>query len=370
MRANDSGGILHCSGGLVPPAIRRMAWVWVPALSLCFAVADGLADDSNWALVYASSNLAGHLVSAECWPAEPDPPDIPCGASDVGLVSTDRFGSVIANVLSTTVYVNAIAAQRFTDMFPDGRPLNLDVFKYRADLRCPVLPFPSTSQTQNPQAAHMMIQLWDGAGRLWSNDHVALEATALWALNAWTTNTLGKLYVYTSSDTGALELVDTGLCIAPDTNWHTVEFVADFVHTNFVSIRFDDQLADLSAVQIARLRRPDWGDELLYHITQESCSVYPGPAYDLIFQWTMLYRNVDFSRLAFRVDSETRPDPGTNEWLSWLSEPFMKYGLKVSGDLLAWSNAAGVSTGTGARLDLPAPADSRNRRYYRLQIAP
>ncbi len=42
--------------------------------------------------------------------------------------------------------------------------------------------------------------------------------------------------VWVQPATGALELVDTGLSLPADTNWHTIEFIVDFAHTQFVSI--------------------------------------------------------------------------------------------------------------------------------------
>lgn len=323
-----------------------------------------------WEALYTSANLTNHLISAEPWPGDPNPPTSPViTTADVKLAVYDGYAEVIANPRLTNVFVNAIAAQRFMDTFPDGSPIELDVFRYGCWFRCLAVPTTDIAQTQNGQNAHMMIQMWDGANRVWQADKVALESTVMWSLSAWETNTYGKLLLYTTT-TGPLELVDTGLTLPVDTNWHNVEFVADFVNRKFVSICADGVWADIGAVGIARLLRADWGSELLYHITQESSSLYPGPGYSNIFAWTMQYRDIAFSRLNLRLGFAENPLTNGSLLLKWDTAPYMEYRVAASPDLNTWSNLSGMMAGTGAALQYSAPITNDGKMFYRLQLVP
>ena len=42
----------------------------------------------------------------------------------------DDYGEVVSNFRVTNVFVNAIAYKRFLDVYPDGKPIDLDVFRY------------------------------------------------------------------------------------------------------------------------------------------------------------------------------------------------------------------------------------------------
>jgi hypothetical protein len=359
-----------CRGTPLRARSARAGWAQgvLLAVSLLPAGPSVAPGEDGWEILYTSPNLSNHLVSVECSPGDPTT-NCPCSTADVSLVVYADHGEVTANVLRTNVYVNAIGYKPFQDAFPHGDPVKLDVFRYRADLRLPVVPLPSVTQTQNAQSAHLMIQLWDGSNRLWQSNKVALEATLFWTLNPWQTNELGKVFAYTST-TGPLQIVDTGLTLPVDTNWHRLEFVADFAHARFVSARADGVRADLSTVAVARVAHTNWGNELLYQITQESCSTYPNPGYTNIFTWTMQYRNLEFSRLRFRTGWAEAPLGGEQMKLEWPSEPWMKYQVWTSQDLRTWANLSGALVATGLTQDCCVSATNELWMFYRIHVVP
>lgn len=320
---------------------------------------------NRWQVIYSSSNLATHSVSFECSPGDPTT-NCPCGTDDVAIVKYDTYAEVVSNVRKTNFYVNAIGYQRFQDTYPDGSALDLGIFKYKAEMRLPVLPSTDPVQTQNAQTVQMMLQMWDGTNRVWQADKHAIEATMYWGLNAWESGYYESIRVYTDT-TGKLELADTGIRLPADTNWHTVEFVADMANRKWVSIRIDTNVADISAVAIPLVERLDWGNEVLYHITQESCATYPGPGYLNIFTWTTEFRNVELSRLRFRLNMDAI-SLGTNGIsLRWDSEPFLKYNVQTSADLRVWEDAGGVLVGTGTNLNYEGTLVN-DRLFYRVGV--
>ncbi|MBA4386785.1 MAG: hypothetical protein C0404_02320 [Verrucomicrobia bacterium] len=321
---------------------------------------------NRWQVVYASSNLATHSVSFESSPGD-STTNCPCGMDDVAIVKHGSYAEVISNVRRTNFYVNAIGYQRFQDTYPDGTALDLGIFRYKAEIRLPVLPSTDPVQTQNAQTVQMMLQMWDGTNRVWQADKHAIEATMYWGLNAWEGGYYERIKVYTDT-TGRLELVDTGIRLPGDTNWHTVEFVADMVNRKWVSIRVDTNLADISGIAIPLVERTNWGNEVLYHITQESCATYPGPGYLNIFTWTTEFRNVELSKLCFFVDLDATTSGSNNVCLQWDSEPFLKYQVKTSADLRVWGDVPGILTGTGTNLRYEATSPE-SRLFHRIGVA-
>ena len=347
----------------------RIYFILLPAL-LSLIASYSLAE-GDWEVLYVSTNLTNHLISVEPWPGDPNPPTTPViTTADVALVIHDDYGSVIANVRETNVYVNAIAAQRFTNTLPDSSPIALDIFKYRGTFRNTAVPAQDTNQRTNGQNAHMMIQMWDGSNQVWQANKRALEATVMWSVNAWQTNDYGKVYLYTTTTGGPLELVDTGLTLPVDTNWHTVEFVANFSSKKFVSVTADGAWANVNTVNIARLLRTNWGPELLYHITQESSSAYPGPAYSNIFTWTVQYKDIEFSRLKQGVGFADIPITNNDITIQWESDLYMPYQISSSEDLTTWSNISEIQIGNGTSMVYTTSGTNDMKQFYRLEVVP
>jgi len=282
------------AGLSLPAAITPTAWAYLPWVN-----------NRPFALLYSSLNLDGHTVFAECNPGGTS--SCPCSESDVSISWHPDYGEVTSNPRLMNTYVNAIGAKKFVGAFPDGTPITLGTYSYRGEISLPLTPTASVSQTVNSQAAHMMIQLWDGSNSLYPSNKNALEGTIYWSLNAWVTDTYGHVLVYTGGD--PLVLFDTGLVATPDTNWHPVELTVDLKKQEYVSITVDGQTRDLSDIDLARVSHPNWGDELALTITTESLAAWPGPTCPFVFTWTTRFRNLEFRNLPFATaDQPTPPD--------------------------------------------------------------
>jgi hypothetical protein len=142
---------------------------------------------------------------------------------------------------------------------------------------------------ENPQAAHMMIQLWDGRNALYQSDKVSLEGAIYWNLNPWTSD-YGNIKVYVEP----LNLVETGITLSPDTKWHTFELVVDLANQIYVSISIDEETRDLSHLQLAQVHQPDWGDEVALLITTESLAAWSGETCPTIFTWATRFKDLEF----------------------------------------------------------------------------
>jgi hypothetical protein len=256
------------------------AWVYLPYVD-------------KWLpeLLYSSHNLSGHTIFAECNPGGTS--DCPCSESDVSIGWHNDYGEVTSNPRLKNTYVNAIGAEKFTDVFPDGKPITLGIYSYRGELSLPITPTANSSQMVNAQAAHMMIQLWDGSSCLYQSNKTALEGTIYWNLNAWTPD-FGHVSVYTGGN--PLILVDTGLTATADTNWHAFELAVDLQNRRYVSVTVDGQSRDLSHLDLAQVSHPDWGDDLALTITTESLATWPGATCPFVFTWTSRFRDLEFRK--------------------------------------------------------------------------
>jgi hypothetical protein len=241
--------------------------------------------------IYASRNLSGHEVFAECNPGGTS--QCPCSADDVQIASLADYGEVTSNVEAEHTYVNAIGFKKFRETFPDGTPIALGTYRYAGQFRLPTLPEADPNQVANPQAVHLMIQLWDGRNALYASDKTTLEGTIYWQLNPWESDR-GTIKVYV----WPLELVDTGIVLAADTAWHTFELVVDLAAGRYLSITIDGQRADLSAFELAQVHHPEWADDVSLSITTESLAAWPGPACERVFTWTTQFRDLVFSAVA------------------------------------------------------------------------
>ncbi|GIV57875.1 MAG: hypothetical protein KatS3mg042_0788 [Rhodothermaceae bacterium] len=241
--------------------------------------------------LYTSANLAGHEVFAECNPGNQS--QCACDTSDVALRSRNGHGEVTSNANRRGTYVNAIGARKFTDTFPDGTPLTLGRYSYTGEVRLPVLPRPDATQRENPQAVHMMVQLYDGRDALFAAEKTTLEGAIYWDLNPWLPD-VGTIRVYTGED--PLSLVDTGLTVPPDTAWHTFSLTVDLATRRYVAITVDGQIRDLSHLPLARVAHPEWGDDLSLILTTESMAAWPQATCGQVFTWTTHFRNLVFTR--------------------------------------------------------------------------
>jgi hypothetical protein len=255
------------------------AWVYLPYVS-----------QELYATLYSSSNLSGHSVSAECNPGGVS--SCPCSTLDVSITPLGGFGEVTSNPRKIGTYVNAIGHKKFIETLPNGEAIILGVYSYAGQVSLPVLPAPNVNQLENPQAVHMMIQFWDGRDALFPSNRATREGVIYWDLNPWTLD-YGKIKVYINP----IKLVDTGITIAPDLNWHTFEISVDLTNQRYVSITVDGQTRDLRQHELARVPQPSWGTEVALIITTESMASWPGDGCPYAFTWSTRFRNLEFRRL-------------------------------------------------------------------------
>ena len=241
-------------------------------------------------ILYSSHGLLGHSVFAECNPGGGT--NCACSQEDASISSFTGYGEVTSNAREVNTYVNAIGFKKFIEVFPDNKPITLGVYRYSGEFRLPVLPSPDLSQRENPQAIHLMIQFWDGRNELLPMNDQTLEGTIYWDLNPWNADA-GKIKVYAYP----LDLIDTGLYLQPDTEWHRFSLVVDLNNQKFVSITIDDQTVYLSNIGLAQVYHDDWGDDLSLSLTTESMAAWPQTDCTYIFKWTTQFRNLVFSRL-------------------------------------------------------------------------
>jgi len=78
-------------------------------------------------------------------------------------------------------------------------------------------------------------------------------------LNPWNTAEYGKIKIYTKP----VNLIDTGLIVTPDLNWHTFEIAVDFAKQQYLYIMVDDHRVDLTGIDLAQVYHPDWGAKFL-----------------------------------------------------------------------------------------------------------
>jgi len=241
-------------------------------------------------VIYVSSNLSGHSIAAECNPGGVS--QCPCSEADVDLTVFEDHGEVTSNVREVHTYVNAIGYKKFTETFPNGDPITLGVYRYTGQFRLPGLPAQDPGQRENPEAAHMMIQFWDGRNALYPSNKTTLEGTIFWTLNPWEADYKHiKVYVQ------PLQLFDTGIVLSPDLDWHPFELIVDLANQRYVSITVDGMYKDLSAMPLAQVYHPEWGDDLSFIITTESLATWPQAGCPNIFEWTMWYKDLALSRL-------------------------------------------------------------------------
>ncbi|MBT4503489.1 MAG: hypothetical protein HOC74_37505 [Gemmatimonadetes bacterium] len=248
-------------------------------------------EEDPFQLIYTSSNLEGHAVAAECNPGGGSA--CGCTAEDVAIEFFDGYGEVTSNPRAQNTWVNAIGHKKFIETFPDEGLVALGVYQYSGQFRLTALPFPNPAQQQNGQAVHMMIQFWDGRDQLLETNKTAIEGAIYWELNPWNPES-GRFKVYANP----VVQVDTGIELAPDTEWHSFELVVDLKKQEYVSMAIDGEVADLEGIELARVHHPEWGDEVALVITTESMATWPQSDCRVVFIWTTQFSDLEFGRLA------------------------------------------------------------------------
>ncbi len=247
-----------------------------------------LATDADFSTLYDSEYLEDFYVSAECNPGGVS--DCPCTIDDVEMKFYDTYAVITSNPNLNQAYVNAIGGYSMIETYPSGVPIRQGIYKYSGKIRLPSIPTADVTRTDIPQAVHMVVFFWDGRNALLENDKVSFEGGMLWNLNPWDPNQ-GKIYIYTNPITP----IETGLTIAPDTQWHDIEFVVDFYSFTYVSITIDGSTIDLSGIPVAQVYRPDWGNEVALLFSVESLAAWPLPGCPYTFTWSMYYKDITFS---------------------------------------------------------------------------
>ncbi len=241
--------------------------------------------------LYSSTNLFGHSIFAECNPGGTS--DCPCSEKEASIRTFPDHGEITSNPDLINTYINAIGYKKFTETYPNGQPIQLDTLEYSGFIRLPTIPKPNVMQINNPQAIHFMVQLWDGRNSLFQADRYTQEGVLYWDLNPWVTSDYGKIKIYTKS----LFLIDTGINIKPDTNWHSFDLIIDLRTQKYISATIDGKYIDLSAFELARVSHSDWGDDLSLSITTESMASWPGESCNYVFTWTTQFKNLTLKKI-------------------------------------------------------------------------
>jgi hypothetical protein len=236
-------------------------------------------------------------VSTECNPGGTT--SFACSASDVSITSgsdsTSQFSQVTANPAGALTFVNAIGNIPFTNDTPDGQPVQLKTYRYLYAVRLPLVPTTSSAPWIGEQV-HQMIQFWDGSNQLWQANKHTLEAAMYWKLNPWDPD-YGKIFAYTTASDGSLVSHDTGITLAPDTNWHVFDVRADLQNQVWAGVAVDSNWNPLTNLPLARIYHPDWGSDLSLILTAESENAYPGSTNPIVTQWTTQFKDPKLYRL-------------------------------------------------------------------------
>lgn len=208
--------------------------------------------------------------------------------TDVSLVNHNDFMEVIANPNGKNTWVNAIADLK-RPVLPGNAPLQPAKLLYSGQFKIPNIPAMDVSQKNNAQADHFMIQMYDGKNQFGWGNKITMEASFYWQLNPWAAK-YGHFFVYIPNH----QLVDTGINLPPDSNWHNFEIVADFVNRKWITVQVDDQTADVSTQPLALISHPDWGNEQLVIITVEAEPAWPKATCIYANSWNIYFKNTDF----------------------------------------------------------------------------
>ena len=242
-------------------------------------------------MLFRSSTLADHRIAAECNPGHGT--DCACGEADVELRSLPTFGDVTSNALRAHTWANAIGYKKLLFPLPDGSTLGCAraAYRYSGRFRLPVLPRADARQQQNPQAAHVMVQFWDG------QSGATLEATIYFDLNPWATCGVGSRQAVVKIYRQPLTLVDTGIRVACDTEWHEFALELDLRTGRYRSVKVDGQECERCDEPLATVAQPTWSREPFLSVTAESLAAWPQSRCENVFWWTTDFADLAFERL-------------------------------------------------------------------------
>ncbi|MBC8458350.1 MAG: hypothetical protein H8D67_10180 [Deltaproteobacteria bacterium] len=274
-------------------ALKMKSCVFILAFVMVTALGFTTNGDTQYQVIYTSQDLSGHSVVAEVNPGG----GTSCAGgsdADVSIASFGSYGEVTSNVNLENIWVNAIGHKKFIETFPNDSPVRLGVYKYTGQIRLPRNPVPDATQSEIPEAVQFKVELWDGRDELWPSNKTTLEGNIYWFLNPWNID-YGKIKVYTNDVTGNLILVDTGIYLTPDIDWHAFEVVVDFKSQKFISITIDGEMRVLSDVKLAEVYHPTWGNEVAIGVAQESMAAWPKGDCSAVFTWTTQFRDLELS---------------------------------------------------------------------------
>ena len=127
------------------------------------------------------------------------------------------------------------------------------------------------------------------------SDKNTMEGAIYWQLNPNSEDDYGSIKVYVDKD--PIKLVDTGIQLDVDTQWHSFDLVIDFANRRYVSITIDDIMADLSEIKLAEVPQGKWGEEVSLNITTESMASWPQEDCEYVFTWAARYKDLTLSQL-------------------------------------------------------------------------
>jgi len=180
---------------------------------------------------------------------------------DMADIATDHrttHSELRANVSQRGVMAHNITFRR------DINPMHLSTIHATSyDFAMPYLPSPS-AWPDNAQTLEGGFFVWDGATS--RKDYgIAFQ----WILNPWMSS-FGEIRTWTGTNGG--EWATSGH-LAPDTNWHTAEFIVDVVAETTALVIDDVTLP----VALAATEKPSsWGTEVAARLQTEAISLWPG----------------------------------------------------------------------------------------------
>ncbi len=234
-----------------------------------------LAMDTSWG------------VDEECNPGEGT--SCPCDPkTDVAYISHSDYNEVISNPNHKNIWANAIGRQKLP-VLPGNLPIQPVKLQYSGQFQIPTTPSPTVSQTTNAQTDQFMIQMYDGKNQFGWGGKATMEAALYWQLNPWVTDTYGHFFVYTPNYT----LVDTGINIPPDNNWHSFKIVADFASKKWVSVTVDGKTVDVSNQPLQIIPHPEWDNTQMVATTVEAEPAWPSATCTYNFSWNIYFKNTN-----------------------------------------------------------------------------
>ncbi len=175
------------------------------------------------------------------------------------LATTHRGADTLleANVNRRGVMAHNICARRITD------DAVVDyVHSGSFEFRLPVVPA-TNNPDHNAQTLEAAFFVWDGA-----NKDKDLGIAFQWILNPWMPE-FGSIRYWHQADGGSWR---TGGFVAPDTEWHRMEFMFDPIkHSGSMSVD-----GSLVTTDVVSEQKPAWGDEKAARLQAEIISLFPG----------------------------------------------------------------------------------------------